>query len=985
MMNFGKKMAVGVASAALIAGMGVVPAFASGSEAPKPLDGGWDRIASGKPANDRIDTAIEVASAAYANKALAQAVYLVNSEAMVDAATAGQLADGPIFLVNNNSRVIDQVKGEVAKYTSAKTVYAIGGTGVISDDTLKAVADGKATARLSGADRYATAAEVAKRVIAVTPELAKNVYVARGDNPIDALTAGTLDNGPVIYAKGGELPAASKAYVESAKPEKVVGLGGKGAVPDSALTTAQVSGSPIKVNPAEKNDESKAAWKQFNEARWLYLGYNAYKDKLSVEATGTAGVSTNPKDTPIEHPEWLGDKTDVWSFSYGQPNARFQGYKKQLSELAKRKSDVVDSYINTLKADAQQDINNLASANGGKITWAALKTAITTNGDNVKALKKAAKEIYGVDLNSNDNQADFYVMVPDKNAPRDKGKAAVTGVAWGKLADDSAYKNAANTAGDKVKEFRKDPSKPEVLDGNVDTAAASTRNVTTKALSDLVASKSVRLGVVQSVLGKFVSIAQSNADTTRGQMLSALEKLRGGKEFFRLAGKDRYETAVAISQYRRAVFGGLNRNNISEGGDLNKVYLANGVTMVDALVAGVLTQGPILLTDKEGNLPEATVKELKAIGASETTVKGKMPFVMLVGGKSAVPDKTGIKAAATIKEGNDTKPEEKKKTNANKGLSAASVSAYPGQDVDVDVHVTGDKNAPTLTLVDITNSSNTSVKGSAPTKIDGAANENKSRFAKTGTMHFTVGASVAPGQYVAKVKDANGHEGTVTITVANKFEVTIAKNQVLPADTDLTGAGIAVTGKFNGQSATGAFTCSTDSLALNYNAGTVKAVAGGLASLKDGAKIDFMCTHTASGAKAGFSVTIYKNAATAPAFAVTTAATPAATELYNVKADRSVDSTHPGDLKVNTLKGKYFALKLKNPDAKATFTATQKSTGGNVTEAWVVKQGNDVYVVFTVPANVAATNTVTVSVTASEAGKVPTKIATDAVITVAAN
>ncbi|WP_263475323.1 cell wall-binding repeat-containing protein, partial [Mobiluncus mulieris] len=108
MMNFGKKMAVGVASAALVAGMGVVPAFAAGSEAPKPLDGGWDRIASGKPANDRIDTAIEVASAAYANKALAQAVYLVNSEAMVDAATAGQLADGPIFLVNNNSRVIDQ-------------------------------------------------------------------------------------------------------------------------------------------------------------------------------------------------------------------------------------------------------------------------------------------------------------------------------------------------------------------------------------------------------------------------------------------------------------------------------------------------------------------------------------------------------------------------------------------------------------------------------------------------------------------------------------------------------------------------------------------------------------------------------------------------------------------------------------------------------------------------------------------------------------
>ncbi|WP_211582029.1 hypothetical protein, partial [Mobiluncus mulieris] len=42
------------------------------------------------------------------------------------------------------------------------------------------------------------------------------------------------------------------------------------------------------------------------------------------------------------------------------------------------------------------------------------------------------------------------------------------------------------------------------------------------------------------------------------------------------------------------------------------------------------------------------MKELKAIGASETTVKGKMPFVMLVGGKSAVPDKTGIKGACQV-------------------------------------------------------------------------------------------------------------------------------------------------------------------------------------------------------------------------------------------------------------------------------------------------------------------------------------------------
>ncbi len=129
-------------------------------------------------------------------------------------------------------------------------------------------------------------------------------------------------------------------------------------------------------------------------------------------------------------------------------------------------------------------------------------------------------------------------------------------------------------------------------------------------------------------------------------------------------------------------------------------------------------------------------------------------------------------------------------------------------------------------------------------------------------------------------------------------------------------------------------------------------------------------------------MTIYKNASTAPAFDVAAAAAPTATELYKVKADGSVDSAHPGDLKAATLSGHPFALKLRNPDAKATFTATQKFKG-KVTDAWVVKQGNDVYVVFTVPGSAAGTDTVTVSVTASEPGKAATKIATDAVISVA--
>ncbi|STY83219.1 Uncharacterised protein [Mobiluncus mulieris] len=51
---------------------------------------------------------------------------------------------GRFFLVNNNSRVIDQVKVRLLSTRPLRRFTAIRCTGVISDDTLKAVADGKA-------------------------------------------------------------------------------------------------------------------------------------------------------------------------------------------------------------------------------------------------------------------------------------------------------------------------------------------------------------------------------------------------------------------------------------------------------------------------------------------------------------------------------------------------------------------------------------------------------------------------------------------------------------------------------------------------------------------------------------------------------------------------------------------------------------------------------------------------------------------------
>lgn len=76
----------------------------------------------------------------------------------------------------------------------------------------------------------------------------------------------------------------------------------------------------------------------------------------------------------------------------------------------------------------------------------------------------------------------------------------------------------------------------------------------------------------------------------------------------RIAGGDRYETAVAISEY-----------TYPDGADV--VYLASGETLVDAITAGPLTGGPILLTTRD-HLPEVTRAEIHRLGGEVIALGG---------------------------------------------------------------------------------------------------------------------------------------------------------------------------------------------------------------------------------------------------------------------------------------------------------------------------------------------------------------------------
>ena len=120
----------------------------------------------------------------------------------------------------------------------------------------------------------------------------------------------------------------------------------------------------------------------------------------------------------------------------------------------------------------------------------------------------------------------------------------------------------------------------------------------------------------------------------------------------RLAGKDRYETAALLSYYltEGANLGTVYPAQIST--DLHRAYVASGddAHLVDSVVGGQLTQGPLLLVPtKSDTLGEFTSAELKRLaGKAKNDATWK---TMVLGGKNAVADASFNAAVNAFKDG----------------------------------------------------------------------------------------------------------------------------------------------------------------------------------------------------------------------------------------------------------------------------------------------------------------------------------------------
>ena len=156
-------------------------------------------------------------------------------DALAAAAAAAHLG-GSVLLVTSTG-IPSSTATELTRLNPGRIVVA-GGAGVVSNavvTALDAYTTGTVT-RQSGADRYATAADISAKSFSADVAVA---YVATGENFPDALAAagaaGRL-GGPVLLVRSGSIPSSIQAELTRLNPGRIIVAGGAAVVSDTVMT-----------------------------------------------------------------------------------------------------------------------------------------------------------------------------------------------------------------------------------------------------------------------------------------------------------------------------------------------------------------------------------------------------------------------------------------------------------------------------------------------------------------------------------------------------------------------------------------------------------------------------------------------------------------------------------------------------------------------------------------------------------------------------
>ena len=250
----------------------------------------------GRLAGDsRFGTAVAISTAQFPNGATT--AYLARATSpLVDALAGGSLVDGPILLVPNCGAVPQEVLDEVVRLAPQRVV-ALGGEGAVCAQVLTDTAQGRSTGRIAGESRFDTAVEISK---ARFLDGADTVYLARAFDPlVDALAGGVLTDGPILLVPPcGDIPAAVTAEINRLNPDRIVALGGVGAICQELLDRAGDDAPDPGAGPGPEPDPQRDALVDFYDAldgpNWTTsTGWDDTEDECTWHGvTCTDGVVT---------------------------------------------------------------------------------------------------------------------------------------------------------------------------------------------------------------------------------------------------------------------------------------------------------------------------------------------------------------------------------------------------------------------------------------------------------------------------------------------------------------------------------------------------------------------------------------------------------------------------------------------------------------------------------------------------------------------
>jgi putative cell wall-binding protein len=187
-----------------------------------------ERLAGAGDSANRFGTAVAISRAVRPQGGVTD-VYLARADDFPDALASGSLTDGPTLLVPSCGP-LPTVVGEELQRLGALRVVALGGARAVCDGVLADAAQLSGTpdtGRLAGTTRLDTAVTIARFQF---PDGAEEVALARADTFPDAMAASPFPGPVLLVPSCGDLPTSVARVIRELDPDRVVALGGQGAV-----------------------------------------------------------------------------------------------------------------------------------------------------------------------------------------------------------------------------------------------------------------------------------------------------------------------------------------------------------------------------------------------------------------------------------------------------------------------------------------------------------------------------------------------------------------------------------------------------------------------------------------------------------------------------------------------------------------------------------------------------------------------------------